>query len=364
MSKNKKHVLVGMSGGVDSTVTAALLLKKDYFVTGVTMKIWDGKPGTFESTRNACYGPNEVQDIEETAKIARDLNIPFFVIDLVDEYKKCVLDYFQAEYLVGRTPNPCVVCNKKIKFSFLLEKARQRNIPFDYFATGHYARIEFDPVGQRYLLKKSIDRHKDQSYFLFALKQEQLQRTLFPLGSFTKKEVRQTAKEFGLSVHSKSESQDFFACRDYTVLFDEKSKPGPIIDDQGNIIGKHKGIMYYTIGQRKGVGVATGKPEHVINIDHEHNTVRVGPPEKLLASKLSVTQLNWISMVTLSQPLKVKAKIRQKHTAAEALVEADRHDRVLVTFEQPQKAITPGQMAVFYRDDEVVGGGTIEKVVP
>ena len=357
----KIKVVVGMSGGVDSSVAAALLKKKGYQVSGVTMKIWGGGDTLEEGTHHACYGPGEGEDIEDARKVAQILGIPFYVIDLRQEYKTEVLDYYCQEYLLGRTPNPCLKCNRTVKFGALLKKTRDSGSEFDYFATGHYARVEYSRERNRYLLKKAVDLGKDQSYFLSALSQEQLGRSLFPVGEHTKREIRKMASDFGLAVDNKPESQDFVA-GGYRSLI-AAAPPGPILDKLGNTLGKHKGIPFYTIGQRKGLGISFEEPKYVIDIDSENNTITVGSGEELYHNELTASGLNWIAIEKPERPIEVKARIRYRHQEAEATVTPIDKDRVSVKFKQPQPAITPGQTVVFYQEDVVVGGGTIERAV-
>ena len=353
-------VAVAMSGGVDSSVAAALLKEKGYEVIGVTMKVWDGETLPANGTRHACYGPGEEEDLEDARKVAQVLGIPLNIFDLRQEYKIEVLDYFCHEYLSGRTPNPCIRCNRRVKFDALLEKARDTGIEFDYFATGHYARVEHDESRSRYLLKKAKDMAKDQSYFLFALSQEQLSNSLFPLGNHTKEEVRKMARDLELGIDDKSESQDFFA-GDYSSLLGKVARPGPILNKEGEILGEHRGIPFYTIGQRKGLGISSKKPLYVTAIDQEKNVIVVGPKEEVYGDELIAMELNWIAIQELSRPVDVKAKIRYLHKGAEAMVIPLDEDKVHVKFKEPQMAITPGQAVVFYDDDIVIGGGTIER---
>ncbi len=352
-------VVVAMSGGVDSSVAAALLKEKGYQISGVTMRIWDGEAFPGEGTRHGCYGPGEEEDIEDARKVARILGIPFHVLDLRQEYKAEVLDYFCHEYLSGRTPNPCLICNQRVKFDALLRKAKDSGIEFDYFATGHYARVEYNQSKQRYLLKKARDLNKDQSYFISFLSQEQLGYSLFPIGNYTKEETRKMASDFGLGVDNKQDSQDFIA-GGYSRLV-EAAQPGPILDNQGKVLGEHKGIPFYTIGQRKRLGISNKEPLYVTNIDRERNAITVGSKEEIYRDGFTASGLNWIAIKKLEQPTEVKAKIRYAHEEAEALVTPLNEDRVYVKFKEPQMAITPGQAAVFYRSDVVVGGGTIER---
>ncbi len=356
---NRVKVIVGMSGGVDSSVAAALLKEKGYQVSGVTMKIWDGEACPEEGIRHGCYGPGEAEDIEDARRVAQVLGIDFHVFDLRQEYKAEVLNYFCHEYLSGRTPNPCLRCNQKVKFDALLRKAQDCGIEFDFFATGHYARIEYDKSRQRYLLKKALDSTKDQSYFISSLSQAQLGRSLFPIGDYTKEEVRKIASDFGLGVSNKLESQDFIA-GGYASLVGA-ARPGPILDKEGNMLGEHRGIPFYTIGQRKKLGISATEPLYVTDLDPGRNAVIVGDREELYQDELIASELNWIAIEELKQPTKVKAKIRYLHQEAEAMVTPLSNDKVYVKFMEPQMAITPGQAVAFYHEDTVIGKGTIER---
>jgi len=362
MNRGLGSVAVGLSGGVDSSVAAHLLLERGYKVVGLTMRIYDPSMGPLRCLKDACFGPNEDKDIGSAQEVCQLLGIPFYCIDLRQEYRSIVLQYFRNEYLRGRTPNPCILCNKKIKFELLIAKAWQCGIRFDYFATGHYARVE--KLGRRFLLKKPIDSRKDQTYFLYTLSQEQLARALFPLGELKKARVKQIARSLGLPSADRPESQDFISDRDYAVLFrPEEIIPGEIVDEQGNILGRHKGLIFYTVGQRKGLGIASRHPLYVIKIDPDKNRIVVGPGNKLLNKKMIVSGLNFISIPSLDRPMKVTVKIRYRHEEAPATIQPYGKDKVLATFDSPQRAITPGQAAVFYSDDYVVGGGTIDKVL-
>ncbi len=356
---NRLKVVVAMSGGVDSSVAAALLKEQGYQVSGVTMKIWGGGDSPDEGTRHGCYGPGEEEDIEDARRTAQALGIPYYVFDLRQEYQTEVLDYFNHEYLSGRTPNPCLRCNHRVKFGALLKKTRDGGIEFDYFATGHYARLEYDESKRRYLLKKARDSSKDQSYFISSLSQDQLAYSLFPIGDCTKQEVRKLATDFGLAVNNKPESQDFIA-GGYSSLV-PAAPPGPILNKQGDILGTHQGIQSYTIGQRRGLGIPTREPLYVTDINPENNAITVGSQEEVYRDTLIASELNWIAIEGLKRPAKFTAKIRYRHNETEATVTPLNENRVHVKFERPQMAITPGQAVVFYSGDVVVGGGTIEK---
>ncbi|MCM8804144.1 MAG: tRNA 2-thiouridine(34) synthase MnmA [Candidatus Omnitrophica bacterium] len=356
----KIKVIVGLSGGIDSSISAVLLKEKGYDVVGVFMEIFDERDKKFLDFKNACYGPEE-KDIEDIEKICKILNIPFHIIDLKKEYKKIVLQYFKDEYLKGRTPNPCVVCNRFLKFDMLLKKVFSLGINFNYFATGHYARVEYDKRRGRYILKKGIDTEKDQSYFLFLLTQEQLSKIIFPLGNYTKEMVRKIAKDYGLPLLDKKESQDFIS-GDRFFLFEKNRKEGFIVDKNGNILGKHKGIIYYTIGQRRGLGISTGKPLYVVEINGEENKIVVGEENDLYKKGLIVENVNFVSIERLKKEMKVEVKIRYKHSPAKAIIRPIDESRVEVIFEKNQKAPTPGQAAVFYIKDKLIGGGFISSV--
>ncbi len=354
-----KRVAVAMSGGVDSSVAAALLKEKEYQVTGVTMKIWDGEETPDLQTRHACYGPGEAEDIRDAQKVAEKLDIDLHVIDLCEEYRKDVLEYFNLEYLSGRTPNPCLMCNRSIKFQALINKAQNAGIEFDYFATGHYCRTEYNQVTGRYLLKKGKDANKDQSYFLAFLSQSQLRNILFPIGEYTKQEVRDLARKYELGIEEKPESQDFVANGYRSIL--SSTQPGNIVNTSGEKLGEHRGITNYTIGQRKGLGISSKDPLYVTEIDSETNTITVGGREDIYSDELVATGLNWITIEQPEREMEIKAKIRSSHEDAKAILVPINKERVRVKFREPQMAITPGQAVVFYRDDEVIGGGTIER---
>lgn len=353
-----KKAVVAMSGGVDSSVAAAILKERGYAVAGVAMKIWGGEACPAEDRRHGCYGPGEEEDIEDASRVAGILRIPFHVVDLRRQYRSYVLDYVQREYLSGRTPSPCIRCNREVKFGALHRSARASGIEFDFFATGHYARVEYDEEMHRHVLRKAKDLRKDQSYYLFSLSQEQLARSLFPVGDFTKEEIRGMASHLGLGVDSRPESQDFMA-GGYASLLQAGAQPGPILDRDGNVLGQHKGIPFYTIGQRKGLGIAAEQPLYVTEIDAGKNAIIVGRREELYHDELLASGLHWI-MERPAGPVKARAKIRYRHSEAEAVISPLDEDTVSVKFEEPQMAITPGQAVVFYDGELVIGGGTIE----
>jgi tRNA-specific 2-thiouridylase len=354
-SKSAQKIIVGMSGGVDSSVAAALLVKEGHRVTGVTMKIWSGGPES-GGAKHGCYGPGEEQEIEDARRVARSLSIPFHVIDLAREYREEVLDYFCAEYLAGRTPNPCVRCNRRIKFGALVERAAETGLEFDFFATGHYTRREMDSGTGRVLLKKGVDSKKDQSYFLYGLTQSQLARALFPLGDYYKEQVRRMAVDFGLGLEDRKDSQNF-VCGSYSSLFSEKPLPGPIVDEAGRVLGEHTGIVNYTVGQRKGLRIGTVEPLYVIDIKPETNTVVAGVKSSLYTKEQLVAGLNWISVKTLERPMEVKARIRSSHQGYDAVVSPHGNDSAKVAYMEKQIGAARGQAIVFYTGDTVVGGG-------
>jgi tRNA-specific 2-thiouridylase len=354
-------IIVGMSGGVDSTIAALLLKEQGHEVTGVTMKVYSGGPSLTRQT-NACYSPDEDADIEYTEQVAHSLGIRLHVFDLKDAYRSNVLDYVSDEYCSGRTPNPCVRCNQHLKFNLLVEAARTSGLSFDCFATGHYARVEYCAETGRHLLKKAIDKKRDQSYFLCMLSQKQLQRILFPLGEYTKPTVREIARKHQLINCSRADSQDF-AAGSYRHLLQKDSSSGYIKDKNETILGSHSGIWDYTIGQRKGLGIARGKPLYVTAIDYESNTVYVGDEGELLKKELIARDANWVSIASLTRPMQVTAKIRSSHPDASAVISPENKGTIRVAFSEPQKSLTPGQMVVFYDEDVLVGGAVIDQVV-
>ncbi|MCX5794479.1 MAG: tRNA 2-thiouridine(34) synthase MnmA [Elusimicrobia bacterium] len=361
---NGKTVAVGLSGGVDSAVAARILQERGFAVVGLTMQTWDGSLPIPDRGRSGCYGPGEARDLAAAREVARRLGIPHHTIPLAAEFKTLVLDYFRGEYRCGRTPNPCVRCNQAIKFGLLLKKARESGIRFSGFATGHYARVEARTADGRILLKRGADRRKDQSYFLARLSQEQLAALVLPLGALTKARVKELARGLGWhDVADKSESQDFIESPDYGVLFDESdSRPGPIQDLSGRVIARHKGIVHYTVGQRKGVGLSgAGRPLYVARIDAASRTVIVGPKEALYCARFTVREATWISLSgPPAQPVQVEVQVRQQHRPAVAEVSpGDEPGTIQVDCAEPQLSVTPGQTAVFYQGEVVVGAGTI-----
>jgi tRNA-specific 2-thiouridylase len=351
------RVLVGMSGGIDSSVAALLLKHAGHEVVGVTMSIWRaGNPFSGELNKNACFGPNEEEDIAEARRISKMLGIEYHVLDCAEQYEQIVLEDFKDEYLAGRTPNPCIWCNSMIKFGALPKIARESGIVFDRFATGHYAQVA--QQGSRFVLKKAVDIRKDQSYFLYRLTQQQLAEIMFPLGTLTKADARSICKEHGFFTDEKEESQDFYS-GDYSDLLQTEAKTGPIVDMQGNKLGEHEGYWRYTIGQRRGLGVSGGRPWYVIGVDAKENIVVVGHEEDTFKNSLEADQLNWIAVNHLEKPCEVQAKIRSTGVPKAAIVAPNTDGSVSVRFAEMQKAVTPGQSVVFYQDDVVLGGGVI-----
>lgn len=360
MYKNRKTgntVVVAMSGGVDSSVTAAILKEHGYNVIGITLQLLP--PELSASGERKCCG---IENIEDAKYVAALLKIPHYVFNMRKPFKEYVIDNFIQEYMSGRTPNPCIRCNRFIKFYVLANKAKQ--IGADYIATGHYARIEYNEKKKLYELKKGLDASKDQSYFLYELSQEQMGSTLMPLGTWYKTDVREKARELGLPVHSKSDSQEicFVSGKDYREVFARFSEgalnPGPILDKEGNIIGTHNGIANYTIGQRRGLNISSDKPLYVIRIDPEKNAIVVGPRKCGYHRILFVKHPIWPSGKPVL-PTKAWVKIRSIHIPSEATLREETGG-IIAEFKEPQWAITPGQSAVFYDNDLVLGGGVIE----
>ncbi len=367
---NSKTIAVAMSGGVDSSAVAALLCEQGHTVVGLTLQLWNqrrlaGHEGVPESVQGRCCS---IDDVYDARRVAETLSIPYYVVNQEDRFEHDVVRPFVSEYLSGRTPVPCSLCNNHLKFDQLLITARQ--IGADLLATGHYARNQFDERTGRWVLKRPADRAKDQTYFLFGLTQEQLSRTLFPLGEMRKPEVREEARRAGLRLFEKPDSQEicFIPGGDYKKFLDAylseqgeafPDTAGELVTTTGEVVGSHAGIHNFTVGQRKGLGVATGSPLYVLEIRGDKHQVVVGNGDELLSRTLRAKALNWIAIADLHAPMRVQAKIRHRHEAADAVIEKSGSDEVLAMFDQPQRAITPGQAVVFYDGDVVVGGGWI-----
>jgi tRNA-uridine 2-sulfurtransferase len=369
MSK-PKTIAVAMSGGVDSSTVAAILRADGHNVVGLTMQLWNqrrlaGHEGMPESVQGRCCS---LDDVYDARRVAETIGIPYYVVNHEERFERDVVRPFVEQYLSGRTPIPCSLCNNHLKFDQLLIVAQQ--IGADALATGHYARVEFDQALGRWLLKRPTDRSKDQTYFLFGLTQDQLSRTLFPLGRMMKPQVRDLARQHGLALAQKADSQEicFVPGGDYKKFLDAylaeqgESLPdtaGELVTTDGQVIGEHGGIHNFTVGQRKGLGLATGSPLYVIQIKGDARQVVVGQQEELYTRTLRTHRINLISVEDLSEPVRVMVKIRHRHEGAPALIERSGSDEIQVSFDEPQRAVTPGQAAVFYDGDVVVGGGWI-----
>jgi tRNA-uridine 2-sulfurtransferase len=355
----KSRVVVGMSGGVDSSAAASLLQQQGYDVIGITLKLWP--QDCLSRAEDKCCGPQAVMDARA---VCHRLGIPFYLVDEADAFQQQVIGYFAEEYRAGRTPNPCVMCNDRLKFGTLLNRARQ--LGADHIATGHYARVERRADG-RFLLRRGRDRRKDQSYFLFSLRQSQLAHTLFPLGELCKQETRETARQANLKTAGKQESMEicFVPDNDYGRFLEQsrlvERHAGDIVDLEGRVLGRHEGIEFYTIGQRRGLRVSAPKPLYVIDLDPIRNRVIVGEESALQSDEFTVERCNWIPFDPPDAPLETTVQIRYQHSGAAATIVplADGHARVRL--HQPQRAVTPGQACVFYQDDLVLGGGWIAR---
>ena len=354
----KKKVILGMSGGVDSSVAAALLKRQGYEVIGITLVFL---PPELESDRpDACCGS---QAVEDARAVSQQLDLRFYAVNRRQKFREQVMEYFCDEYVAGRTPNPCIVCNRDQKFPELLRLAQV--LDAEYVATGHYARIQ---TGEDGLIRlcKGVEEAKDQSYFLYVLTQEMLGKILFPLGEMSKEQVRRLAEELGLDVHGKPESQEvcFVADNKYPSFLRKwipgKLRPGAIYDTDGNEIGRHKGIPLYTIGQRRGIGIAGGEPLYVLSINPQDNSIVVGPDDQLYKTELVGNGAMWIAGHAPEKPVEAQVRIRYNHPGSNALVTPLEGGRVKITFERPERAITPGQAAVFYDGETVLGGAWIE----
>ena len=357
MNRNRKRVLLGMSGGVDSSVAGYLLREQGYDVIGVTMKVWP--QDCISRAEDKCCGPQAVADARA---VAHSLGIPHYVVDEADQFERTVIDYFTSEYQAGRTPNPCVMCNEKLKFGNLWGKAEA--LGCDFIATGHYAIIEHHR--DRAVLRKGIDPRKDQSYFLFSLRQPQLRRALTPLGTMRKPEIRKIARSLGLKVADKIDSQEicFVPGNDYKAflrshLGENEFHRGEIYDVEGNFVGEHDGIELFTIGQRKGLPGGSAKPRYVVDLDAETNRVIVGDVEDLVCDEFEIDRTNWIARELPDEDVDATVKIRYSHPGTPATVTSLENHRARIRLHEPQRAITPGQAAVIYDGDVVIGGGWI-----
>lgn len=360
--KRNSKIAVGLSGGVDSSSTLAILKELGYDVFGITMKIWNEKYselfGNYNSKIHGCFGPEEYEDIKDAQIICHQLKTPFYCIDLTKEYEEIILNYFKEEYLNGKTPNPCVMCNWKMKFEYLLSKAIESNLYFDYFATGHYVKRTI--FKGTHTLAKANYLKKDQTYYLSFLNSKHIEKAVFPLGFVENKEfTRQIAMKYNLHVFNKPDSQNFISTRYIEIFKSQKIKDGLIVDKFGNILGKHKGIHLYTVGQRKGIGVSHSKPLYVLSINSENNTIIVGDKEDLYQRKFIAQNVNWI----VKQTQNIYAKIRYTHEEAKCKVKEINENNVEVEFEEKQMAITPGQVVAFYHNDILLGGAIIKEVL-
>lgn len=365
-SEDRARIVVGMSGGVDSSVAAALLVEQGYDVVGITLRVWPWKePEAAQKRFGSCCSPETVDDAR---RVARGLGIPLYLLNAEREFERTVIENFSGEYLAGRTPSPCVICNQEVKFGSLLRKALAWEA--SAVATGHYARIKQDLITGRHLLLKAKDQRKDQSDFLWPLTQSQLAAARFPVGELTKKEVRAKARELGLPVADKPESQEicFVPGDDYRGFLrqrvPEAFRPGPIIDLRGRVVGEHEGLAAYTVGQRRGLGLASGRPLYVVELDPDRNVVVVGEDRDLETTRLIATRVNLIAFDRLERAVAVQAKIRHNHHPAPATISPLEGERIEVVFDFPQRAVTPGQSVVFYQGDLVVGGGIITTPLP
>ena len=355
-----KKALVAMSGGVDSSVTALLMKQNGYDCMGVTMKLFSNEEVNIRD--NTCCS---LDDVEDARSVAHTLGMPYHVFNFSDKFAQCVIEKFIDAYENGRTPNPCIDCNRYLKFDKLYQRAKE--LGYDYIATGHYARVEFSEEHGRFLLKKAVDPGKDQSYVLYSLTGEQLSHTVFPLGTLTKNEVREIAEKHGFVNARKHDSQDICFVTsgkysDFIEGYTGRTYPeGNFVDKDGNILGRHKGIIRYTVGQRKGLGLALPHPMYVIKVDTLSNTVGLGENEDLFSKTVTADNINLISVDNIYKPMRVKAKVRYSQPEQWATAVQTDENTITLEFDEPQRAITQGQALVLYDGDIVVGGGTIKK---
>ncbi|RXH57443.1 tRNA (5-methylaminomethyl-2-thiouridylate)-methyltransferase [Granulicella sibirica] len=370
MPQAPQTIAVAMSGGVDSSAVAALLRAQGHTLVGLTLQLWNqrrlaGHEGMPESVQGRCCS---IDDVYDARRVAEHLDIPYYLVNQEARFEAEVVKPFVSEYLAGRTPIPCTLCNNHLKFDALLLTARQ--IGAELIATGHYARNHFDPIRNRWILSRPADHSKDQTYFLFGLTQDQLAHTLFPLGEMQKPVVRQMAADAGLALAQKPDSQEicFIPGGDYSAflaayLEDQgEAQPdlsGDLVSTSGEILGRHTGIHTVTVGQRKGLGLTSPNPLYVLNIHPDSHAVTVGSDADLMSRELHANRLNWISIPDLAEPIRVRAKIRHRHEPAWATLSPAGPDLAHVLFDEPQRAVTPGQAAIFFHEDEVVGGGWI-----